>query len=272
MRASDRSRTRSRRIAAGLLVLAALAGLGGYVAWRVATRESSTPLTVRQALARFRALPPAARELPAALRGRAPEPGIYVYRTRGQETTHAFGTRRHRYPSRTTIAVSASGCGIRMRWDALETRWDALHACPRAGGGWRLLATSEEHEFFGHRDRRTYRCTPGSVERPVATAPGTRWADRCGIEGTATAEEDLVLGRRTLTVGGARVATLLIRTTSHVTGETRGTGTTLTWILPRTGLVVRRLVANASTTDTLAGDVAYAERYELALTSPRPLR
>lgn len=249
---------------AGVLVLAT------FVAVRIATRESSQRASVREAVERFRALPAAARR---AVRG-APAPGVYVYATRGSEVSRVLGTRRHAYPARTTITVSAvaPGC-VRTRWDALATRWDTDVACMQADGGWRLASRSEEHEFAGHVDRRTYRCTPASTARPADLRTGASWTSRCAIDGTTTTDSTTVVGPRTLTLeGDRRVRTRLLRTHTRIGGDTTGTGTTLTWVLPDTRLVVRRLVANASTTGTIVGDVEYEERYALTLSSPRPLR
>lgn len=255
-----------------VLSLAALT-LGGYAVYRALTGESSAPASVAAALARFRAVPPSARTLPVALRGRAPEPGVYLYDTRGSEVSHVLGTRRHPYPAHTTITVSVTphGC-LRTRWDALATRHDATLACPRAGGGWRLLSQSEEHEFAGHADRRSYACTPSSTYRPERLATGARWSSRCAIDGTTTADTGTVLGPRMLTLGGRRTRTVLIRTTTRVSGETTGVGTSFAWVLPSTGLTVRRTIANANTTDTIVGDVRYEERATLQLSRPRPLR
>jgi len=59
---------------------------------------------------------------------------------------------------------------------------------------------------------------------------------------------------------------------ASVSGETTGAGTTFTWVMPGTGLTVRRTIANASTTGTIVGDVRYEERATLALTQARPRR
>jgi hypothetical protein len=254
------------------VVLGALA-LGGYIAFRMATRESSEPASVSAALARFRALPTPARGLPPALRDRAPEPGVYLYDTRGGEISHVLGARRHPYPARTTITVTVTphGC-IGSRWDALATRHDAVLACPRADGSWRLVDQSEEHEFAGHVDRRTYRCTPASTYRPARLAAGARWTSRCAIAGTTTADTSSVLGPRTLALDGRPTRTLLIRTTTRVSGDTTGAGTAFTWVLPDTGLTVRRTIANANSTDTIVGAVRYEERATLQLSESRPRR
>lgn len=259
---------RRRRLLFALGACTVLAG-GAFVAYRVATQESTAPASVHAAVERFRAS--GADTLPAALRGRAPEPGVYVYATAGFERSEVLGSRHHAYPPRTTITVSPGGCGLRVRWDALATRWDAIEACPR-GSGWRLAAQSASHEFVGHRDTRTYRCTAGSTFRPASLEPGTTWSSSCAIEGTTTAGRGVVVGPRLVTVAGEQVDTVLLRIRMTVNGDTSGMGTTLTWIVPATGLIVRRTVANASTTDTLVGDVAYVERVTLTLTSLRPLR
>lgn len=246
----------------------ALLGGGAYAAWRVATQESSTTMSVGEAVGRFRK---GARELPPALRGRAPLPGAYVYATRGFEEIDAFGGRRHRYPPRTTITVQPGGCGLRTRWDALATRWDATETCPR-GAGWRLASTSEQHEFAGSRDRRTDRCIAASVALPARRAPGTRWTSRCTFENTVTASAGVVVGRRSLRVGGERVETLLVRVLARVSGDSVGRELTFTWLLPRSGLVVRRVAARESVTGTFLGDVRYIERVTLMLTSLTPRR
>jgi len=256
-----------------LLALGGVAVIAGYVVFRVTTRESSEQASVAAAVRRFAALPASARTLPPALRARAPRPGVYVYATHGFEVSHVLGTRRHPYPARTTITVAttAAGC-LRTRWDVLATRRDALLACPRGDGSWRLLNQSEAHEFVGHVDRRTYACTAASTWLPARLVAGARWSSRCAIAGTTTADAVAVLGPRTLTLDGRRTRALLLRTTTRVRGETTGVCTTFTWLLPSTGLVVRRTLANASTTGTVVGDVRYEERATLTLTTARPRR
>jgi hypothetical protein len=254
------------------LILVALA-LGGWIALRALTAESSEPASVTAALARFRVLPPSARTLPPVLRDRAPTPGVYGYATNGSETSHVLGTRRHEYPRRTTmsVAVTARGC-LRTRWDVLATRSDATLACPRTDGSWRLVTQSERHRFAGHLDERTYVCTPDSSLLPAHLTPGTRWRSRCAGGGTTSTETGSVRGPRTLLLRGRRLRTVLLRTRTRLSGETVGVLTTLTWVDPRTRLVLLRTVAERSHTDTPVGDVRYEERATLGLASAQPRR
>jgi hypothetical protein len=262
---------RSKSLALGAIV--AVLALAGYAVFRVITHESSEPASVTAAITRFRALRPAARTLLPALRGRAPQPGVYVYATRGFEVSHVLGTRRHRYPARTTISVSSTprAC-LRTRWDVLATRHDATLSCPRPNKAPRLIAQSEEHEFAGHVDQRAYVCTRSSTAAPARLTPGARWHSRCAIEGTTTVDDGSVLGPRTLMLDRERTRTLLLRTYTRVSGDTTGVGMTFTWVLPRSRLIVRRKIANASTTSTIVGGVRYEERVTLALTTARPQR
>jgi len=251
------------RLLAGLaLGLAALA-IGGYVAFRATTDESFEPASVTAAVERFRALPASARQSELAEHGDAPQPGVYVYATRGFEVSHVLGVRRHAYPSRTTMTISTHGGSCRhLRWDALATRWDATLACPDFAL-LRLVSHSEEHHFAGHTDRRTYRCTRNS----------TPWRSRCTSGGTTATTRVLGMpSRHEVTVGGRRVETRLEHSRTRLAGETSGTVTTRTWVVPRTGLVVRRTIAEDSSTDTLVGAVRYEERATLTLTSLRPRR
>lgn len=254
------------------VALVALA-LAGWLAFGSLASEDAEPTSVTAAVARFRALPPSARTLPPALRGRAPLPGVYRYATSGRETSHVLGTRRHEYPRRTTVSVAVTprGC-LRTRWDVLATRSDATLACPRADGSWRLVTQSERHRFARHLDERTYVCTPASTLLPARLSTGTRWSSRCVGSGTTCAETGTVRGPRTLLLQGRRHRTVLLRTRARLRGETVGVVTTLTWVDPRTRMVLLRTVAERSRTDTLVGDVRYEERATLALASPQPRR
>jgi hypothetical protein len=254
------------------ITLAALA-LAGWLAFRSVASEDAEPTSVSGAVDRLHALPPSARTLPPALRGRAPLPGVYRYATSGRETSHVLGTRRHEYPRRTTVSVTVTphGC-MRARWNVLATRSDATLACPRADGSWRLVTQSERHRFAGHLDERTYVCTPASTFLPAHLAAGTRWRSRCAGGGTASLETGAVRGLRTLVLRGRRFRTVLLRTRARLRGETVGIVTTLAWVAPRTRLVLLQTVEERSRTDTVVGDVRYEERATLALTAPRPLR
>jgi hypothetical protein len=249
--------------AGGLLLVVALVG-GALV-----TRESSEPASPSSTVARFRAQireVGAVRDSPSV-----PAAGVYRYATVGGEQATALGTRKHAYPKETTVTVVPTTCGWRERWDALTTRFEERTYCPGADG---LAITSftDGHAFFGRTDRRTYRCTAGSLAAPPPDARRATWTSSCLIPGTRIEERGRVVGTETLTVGTTRVPTIHLRSRSRNSGDTVGTGVTDRWLARPSGLLVRALVFNESATKTVAGDVPYRERYELSLISLRPLR
>ncbi len=255
-----------------LVPLVLLLLVGGAVAWKLAVREKATPVSVKEAISRFRAQSARARAAAAgALRGRVPEPGTYVYATRGFEEAHALGTRRHHYPARTTVTVLREGCGVVERWDPLQTRAEKLELCP-SPGRWRQRSFGDVHRFVGRLDRRTYACTPASTYLPARRSPGTSWTTRCAINGTLRVEHSTVVGERTLAIAGRPVRTLLLRLHLRISGKTKGAGTTSLWVEPRTGLLVRRVTNDASRTNVIITTVPYREHIEMTLVSLRPRR
>jgi hypothetical protein len=53
-----------------------------------------------------------------------PEPGVYVYASRGFDSVDALTGARHDYPAQTTVTVTTEGCGVRVRWNTVRERWD----------------------------------------------------------------------------------------------------------------------------------------------------
>lgn len=260
--------TRWLWVAAGVVV----AVVAGAVVWKVALHEPAKPVSVSDAILRFRGRgAERAAALPAAIREHAPQPGTYVYATRGGEQSALLGTRRHAYPARTTITVTAGGCGVVERWDVLETRSETYDVCPSAGR-WRFRQMGDVHAFFGHADHRTYRCTAGSAFLPASRSRGATWTNRCAIPGTARADRGRVVGRATVAVGGRPVPTTRLDVRTQISGDTRGVTMTRLWVLPVTGLIVRRTVQADNRTDTPIGAVHYRERYDMTLVSLDPRR
>lgn len=258
-----RLRARRRWLVAAAVV-AFLVGLGFAVFPR---DRRQAPVSVREVVVGFRA-----EGSPATPHG-APPAGVYVYDTTGYEDTRLLGGARHRYPPFTTVTVSASGCGVLARWDALDSRWTRNETCPRRDGAWRLRAETDVHKFFGHRDERTYRCTPRSLARPIPGAPaGTDFGADCSISGTAEAERGVVVGRESVAVAGRSVAAVHLRVLTTISGDTTGTGTTDLWLRASDGLILRKRERNRSRTPTFAGTVRYTERYDLRLRSLLPRR
>jgi hypothetical protein len=144
-------------LAAGVVGVLAIAGI-----WLAFFRDTAEPVTVGEAVTSFRTeteTPAAATPIP---------PGVYVYATRGYETTDALTGVTHRYPGRSTITVTAADCGVNLMWRVLKGRSTEWTFCV-TGDGWELRAQDERHTFFGRTEATTYTCEDTPI-RPVGTA------------------------------------------------------------------------------------------------------
>jgi hypothetical protein len=245
---------RRRLIVLAGVSVAAAAGVVA-VAWAIFLRDPASPISVVAAVTSFRAETGAAGNA-----GKGPEPGVYVYRTSGYESTDALVGSRHAYPRETTIAVSEAGCGFVMRWQPLEGRSAVWEICPRR----MLRRFTERHRFFGTQDVHDYRCDSETRAPPLDAAAGAAWGSRCSTGKTTETAHGVVVGLR------AGLVHALERT--RLTGGSRGTGEREWWLDRQTGLVKRLRIANDSVTDSAIGPVRYHEEADLVLTSPKPRR
>lgn len=250
--------TRARwLIAGGIAILIAGAAAA---AWQLALRDTATPVTVDEALARFRA---------EAKKGETPIPaGVYVYATSGAESISALGGRRHRYPARSTITVAPGGCGMTLRWDVLTSRSNRYEICRHATS---LAAWTETHRFIGQDDRTVWRCRATSWlpadEAPGATSPYACRGGDSVQRGTST-----VVGEEPVSVGAAKVTALHLHIAVSESGGARGPITEERWLEPGSGLPLRIVYDVTTKNASPIGDVTFRERYELQLTSLEPRR
>ncbi len=248
---------KTRLLLIGGIVLVAAAALVG--AWALAFRDTATPASVDDAVARFREQAQAA-DLPIA-------PGVYVYATTGEESISALGGIRHRYPPQSTITVQGGGCGMIVRWDVLETRWNELEVCTDGSlGTWQ-----ESHQFVGQDDRSTWDCAD-AVWLPEDASVGAEQPYVCESADTRQEGTTTVVGEEVVPVMGHDVETLHIRLEAEETGESRGSLVEERWLEASSGLPVRITYEVRTANDSPIGDVIFEERYTLDLTSLEPRR
>ncbi len=248
-------------IAAGCIGLAAVTAAGVWLA----LRDTAEPVAVDDAVTSF-------RDETTGTPGESPIPeGVYVYRTDGYEKTDALTGVTHRYPARSTIAVAAVDCGIRLTWRALEGRSTAWTYCV-TDDGWRLRTQDERHTFFGRTERTTYVCEDTPV-RPAMPLPEVRAAVvDCRSDGTR--EEGLVvaLGSPTLRIGGSTRKTIHMQKTSTFSGSSRGSVRHDLWFDTEAALPVKLVMVSRTTSESPIGDVRYEEKVTLTLVSAVPRR
>lgn len=292
----------------GLVIGAAAAAVivvAGYAVWRIAFRDTTTPVSAEEVVADAGArtttttLPPPSTVAPttstsAATTGgsvattstEAPpattastgssfqvgsepgDPGLYAYETVGAEQIDALGGAEHEYPADTFATIQPGGCGTVVRWTALEERWSEQDLCPEADG-LRLAGFMSYHEWFGRSDLQEFTCDPATALVVPLEASGS-WEYTCSTgERSETWTVD-VIGLESLTIDGRTVDALHVRVVSQLDGASAGGSETDTWYLPGTGLILRKVSSSNSTNASPIGDVHYTEQYEITLRSLVP--
>jgi hypothetical protein len=248
---------RSRALWAVGATIAVVAAAG---AWLLATRENTTPASIQDALARYRAQAEAS-DTPIP-------PGVYVYATTGSESISALGGRKHSYPQRSTVTVTGGDCGMVLRWDVLQHRSNAYAICD---DGSRLGAWTETHRFVGRDDVTQWRCEAAAwLPRTVAT--GATSSLRCTSADSAQRGTTTVVGEETLRVGTADVDVVHLRVETLESGGARGPTLEQRWLERDTGLPVRIAYRVTTLNPSPIGDVRFEERYTLRLVSLEPRR
>jgi hypothetical protein len=198
-------------------------------------------------------------------------PGVYRYATTGQEHVDALDGTTHPYPPETTITVVAEGCGVSLRWDALQERWDQWQLCATPEGV--VLGTDgiQYHEFFGQPDNEKVACA--ATVMLVAATPDAR----APVDQQCTLADDpwlpvwTTLERTPRTVDGQQVDV------QHVRMEIKDDDeywehTTIDWYLAPNGLPVVVDATKSSLSPSPIGAIQYDEHYQLELESLTPMR
>jgi len=248
-------------VAAGIAGALAIAGVGVWLAF---FRDTAEPVTVGEAVTSFRT----ETETTSATASPIP-PGVYVYATNGYEKTDALTGVTHRYPSRSTITVTAAACGVSLTWRVLKGRSTEWAFCVTSAG-WELRTQDERHTFFGRTETTTYTCENTSI-RPADIAVGS-WPVSCTTgDATETGVARVVSGGA-LRLGDSLLPVLHVRKTSTYSGAIRGSARYEFWFHRRRGVPVRIVMTSRTTNDSPVGDVHYEEDVTLRLLSLEPRR
>lgn len=221
--------SRRLRWTLGLLLLVLVVVVA--VLWREAGR--SDPVPESEAVADL-------REGGVRATDGGPRPGVYRLAVSGHEEGGAGPIHVSRtLPPEGTVTVSGTPGG----WEVLTTYSRQHVEAARyvsAGGYVRMVWRRVDVSFagFGRDDRRDIRGPARLV--PSAEPPvGTRWTDRY-MTGTLTnVVENRVLRHEPITVGGERVATVVIRSATRTTGALSGSRDETLWWSPAHRMVVR---------------------------------
>lgn len=245
-------------IPVGILLLVVL---GGGLAWWQLSKV--TPVSVSSAVNRYRGDQGgrASTQLPG------PKPGVYVFQTTGSESLSAGLT--HHYPARTTLTVTDTGCGMQLRWDALDVRWMQWQLCS-SPQGWRLASYTDFHQFLNVANRLDYTCGPDAIvlPRPLPTRP---WQVTCTVPQQRMVITVAPLGRDTIRVAGVPHAAARLHVTLHGTGSSSADDTQDVW-LSHDGLPLQAIVRSNGSQSVAGATIHYKERAAYHLASTIPLR
>lgn len=225
---------------------------------------TSTPLT---APARSASSTAAATPEPVALVA----PGVYRYATTGQEHVDALNGAAHTYPAETTITVVPDGCGVSLRWDALEERWDEWQLCATADGVWLQTDGIQYHEFFGQPDDEAVACTAAVILVPAVIGETAPVQQACTLADDPWTPVWTILERAPRTVDDRQVDVQHVRMQIEDDDE-YWEHTTIDWYLALDGLPVQVVATKSSLSPSPIGDVQYDEHFQLDLVSLTPLR
>lgn len=257
------------------LAVPAALGVGCAAAAVLALRDPARPVSVDEAVARYRA---GGRAAGGGGRLGAVPPGVYRYATRGSEGVDALNGSSHTFPAVTTLTVSATAHGcLAARWDALAQRWDSEVLCPGPGESWARTRSVQFHSFFNRDEERPFTCdapgfVPGGEDRAT-----TRFT--CHSAGSSNGGANDEAGtRRVVGIGSVRAAgvdrpAVQVRYTVRVTGANTGSWRLDRWYsLDRFPLVLRAVYRETSASGTAVGTVHHDENYRVTLVGWEPRR
>jgi hypothetical protein len=199
------------------------------------------------------------------------EPGVYRYTTSGWEDIDALSGARHDYPAETTITVTADGCGVRLRWDALRERRDEWRLCITDRGIELQPDGIQYHEFFQQPELEHVECDRSVVVVPIGDPPAEPVVQSCLLEGDPWSPMWTAVERTERDIDGTPVPVWHVRMTVD-DNDDYWEHTTTDWFLDDQGLPVGATSTKESNSPSPVGDVRYRESYELSAESLTPLR
>jgi hypothetical protein len=249
-----------------VLAFVILSSAGG-TAWALVFRTVSSPVSLREALRIYRR--EQTEKVIASLRNRLPAPGVYSYRTTGEEGLNIMGVQRS-FPSTTTMIVADGRCAT-VSWVPITQHTEVTTVCDGPAGALAVPTFVTDESIAGTSSTSRVTCPATAYVLPPADRPGRRWGVTCSLA-TPAEKVDLAgeeLGPATMVVGGHTLSVEHTRLVLTFDGtELHGTNPTDFWIVPSSGLIVRERESVAMS----QGGVGYNEDMDATLTSLDPAR
>jgi hypothetical protein len=282
---------RRRWLLATIVVAITAVGTTAVVVRLTVFRDRSRAVSLDQARARFRdavgptstttrrsAAPSAQIAQPAPTsppttvsRPSLVAPGVYRYRTTGEESVDVLSGATHPYPDETTITVTPDGCGVVLRWDALKERRDEWRLCNDQSGIELQPRGLQYHEFFGSADAEDVVCDRTVVFVPSVPSSGpTPVHQECTLAADPWLPTWEVFGVTQHTVGQDTIDVRHVRMVVDDQDD-YWEHTVVDWYVAEDGLPVEVSAVKESRSPSPVGAVVYREQYRLDLVSRAPL-
>jgi hypothetical protein len=250
-------------LGAGVLVLIAAVAAG---VWFFIMRDPSTPVNLRQALRLYRQ---DQRPGQAGHAAQLPAPGVYRYRTTGDEQL-SFGGIKRLFPTATNMIVTEDGCATE-KWEPLEQHMEGLVECPLKSGAYGITSTLSYEQIAGTQTTDVINCPSGTYLVPPDARAGERWHSVCHSAGLKVVASGVVIGNSSVSVGGHAVPAIHTRLTLNFSGAESGTNPNDYWVSTKNGLILsQRETVDVSQQAGPLGSVRYTEQMAINIASATP--
>lgn len=235
--------------------------------WVFFLRSPGTQLDLRQALRLY-------RQSERTANGGNPElppPGVYRYRTTGNEKLSIAGIARN-FPNSTNAIVTDARCAT-VRWEPLVEHVEGQVECPVAPGGLTLVSLPSSEQIAGITTNVDIDCPAGTYLVPPNAAVGKHWKATCHAPGQVVRLSGRVVGFSSVKVGGTTVQSVHTHLSMSFSGAESGTSPSDYWVSLDNGMILRE----SETVDVLQsagplGSVHYTEEMAISLQSLTPVR
>ncbi len=245
-----------------LLVIAVATGV-----WVFFLRSPGTQLDLRQALRLYRHEERVADPSNPQL----PPPGVYRYRTTGNEKLSLAGIFRT-FPNTTNAIVTDASCAT-VKWEPFLQHVEGQVECPAGPGGLRLVSFPSSEQIAGITTNMEIDCPGGTYLVPPNAAVGKRWTTTCHAPGQVVEMKGSVVGFSSVIVEGMAVPSVHVRLTMSISGSESGTSPSDYWVSLTNGMILReRESVDVLQSAGPLGSVHYTEQMAIALQSLTPVR
>ncbi|HWF20889.1 MAG TPA: hypothetical protein VG226_01980 [Acidimicrobiales bacterium] len=244
-----------------------LLAAGAVSFWFVVLRSVGNPVDLRDALRLYRNQGGTGDVAEAGL----PQPGVYQYRTSGDEQLSLAGIHRA-FPPLTNMIVTEGTCAT-VQWQGLQQHVEQIVECSQPDGALSLSSATTTEQIAAVSSTTVVDCPKDTFIVPAHPRVGQRWSSSCHQGRSVVTVKGRVIGSAPVTVGTQSVAAIHTRFTMYFSGSEHGVCPTDVWIAPTDGLILRqRETASITQASGPLGSIRYSETMNVALQSLVPMR